>query len=133
MWGRLSPIVLEKFNQESCGVRPGIIRMHYQLAIAFRGIRCTSLRQWREYLHDIIHRVEFASLFESFDSMETARIPNHRQHDFSRLGHMTLPFRTFFFLWQPNEFVVRRQVKPRLVRYDDVTPDSVVLYFQHWQ
>jgi hypothetical protein len=35
-----------------------------------------------------------------------------------------------FSLWQPDEFVVRRPAKPRLIRCNDVTRGSVMLHFQ---
>jgi hypothetical protein len=93
-------------------VRPGIIRMHDQLAIALRCINRTPFGQRREYLGDMMYVIEFTPFFETIDSMETAEVPNYRQHEFLRLDRLTFPFRNFFSLWQPNGFAVHGQVKP---------------------
>jgi hypothetical protein len=69
----------------------------YPYAIAFLSIRCTSFGQWREFLGDIMYSVERAPFVENIDSMETARIPKYREHEFFRLDRMTLPFRNFSF------------------------------------
>jgi hypothetical protein len=65
--------------------------------------------------------------------METARIPKYCHHELLRLDHMTLPSKNFVSLWWPNEFMVSRQVKLRLVQCDDVTPGSAALHIQHSQ
>jgi hypothetical protein len=69
--------------RESCGARPGIIHMHYQLAIAFWGIKYTPFGQRCEYLGDIVHGVEFTPVFENIDEMETAWTTNYLQRELS--------------------------------------------------
>jgi hypothetical protein len=40
-------------------------------------------------------------------------------------------FRGLFISWYPEEFIIRTQVKPRLVEGDDVMPCSIALDFEH--
>jgi hypothetical protein len=64
--------------------------------------------------------------------MEAARIRNYRQDEFSTRSY-DASVQELFSRWQPSAFVVRREIKPRLVQCDNATPGSVVLHFQHPQ
>jgi hypothetical protein len=41
--------------------------------------------------------VELATLFENFDQMEPAQIPNDREHEFFRLNYVSFSFGNFSF------------------------------------
>jgi hypothetical protein len=44
--------------------------------------------------------------------MQPARIPNERQHELFRLNCVSLAFKNFFALWQPDEFMTGTHVEP---------------------
>jgi hypothetical protein len=64
---RFHLICLKEFDQELCDVRPGIIRIHYQLTITSRSIRYMLFGQPPERLGDAMHAVEFAPFLENID------------------------------------------------------------------
>jgi hypothetical protein len=78
--------------------------------------------------------MEFVPFFGKIDSMETLRIPSYRYHEFfCSTGSYDAPVQELFSLLQPNEFMVRRQLRLRLAQCDDATPGPVVLHVRHSQ
>jgi hypothetical protein len=63
--------------------------------------------------------------------MGPARIPNDREHEVFRLNCVPFSFMNFFISWWPGEFIIRTQVKPRLIEGDDVMPCSIALDFEY--
>jgi hypothetical protein len=47
------------------------------------------------------------------------------------LNCMSFSSRNFFTSWQPDEFIIHTQIKPKLVESDDVILCSITLDFEH--